>query len=143
MFEGVSGGKLRTFVVWIPILGSDGRPAADEASEMFHDVDAPQYWDGAQLLGHAIARGLRVDGWVAWDIYLFYPPEAVWTDAGPPEPQTVLAQAAGAVVAAKGTLPPRGDAAGLPAALRERVDVVGTPDDLAELLSRVAGRFAR
>ena len=51
--------------------------------------------------------------------------------------------AAGGVVAPKGTLPPKGDASQLPTVLQERVDVVGTPDELTELLSQIAGRFAR
>lgn len=96
------------------------------------------FWDGETRLGREIGRGLGVEGWVAWDIYLFYPPEAVWTDAGPPQPEAVLAQAAGVVVGAKGTLPARGDAAELPAEFRQRVDVVGKQEELTELLAQVA-----
>jgi hypothetical protein len=55
----------------------------------------------------------------------------------------LLAQVNGAVVGAKGTLPPRGDQSRLPAEFRERADVVGEPEELAELLSQVAGRFLR
>lgn len=130
-------------MVWIPILESDARAAAIESSEMFRGIDVPQFWDGEQRLGREIARGLEVDGWVAWDIYLFYAPGAVWTDAGPPRPQAVLAQAPGGVVAAKGLLPAKGEASELPPGLRDRVDVVGTPAELPELLSEVAAKFGR
>jgi hypothetical protein len=143
IFDGASGDKWRSFVVWLPILGGDGQSVALETGEVFRGVDVPQYWDGKQRVGKEIGRGLGVEGWLAWDIYLFYPPDAVWSDAGPPAPDALLAQVAGAVVGAKGTLPPRGDQSLLPAEFRERADVVGEPEELAELLSQVAGRFTR
>jgi hypothetical protein len=129
--------------VWLPILGGDDRAVAVEASELFKGIDVPQFWDGETRLGRDIGRGLGVEGWVAWDIYLFFPPDAVWTDAGPPQAAAVLAQAAGVVVAAKGTLPPRGDASELPAEFRERVDVVGKQEELTELLAQVAARLTK
>jgi hypothetical protein len=65
IFDGASGGKLRSFVVWLPILGGDGQTVALETGEVFRGVDVPQYWDGEQRVGKEIGRGLGVDGWVA------------------------------------------------------------------------------
>jgi hypothetical protein len=125
-------------VVWIPMLDGDELPAAREASAQLAARDVPQYWDGAQLLGKQVAHSVGAPDWTAWDIYLFYPPGARWTDQGPPPPAAVLAQVAGVVVAAPGTLPAVGDPARLPEALRGKAIVAGEQRDLTTLLARVA-----
>jgi hypothetical protein len=133
-------------VVWIPMLDSDERPAADEASGLFGDAGLPQFWDGEQRLGVEVARSVGAPTWVAWDVYLFYRPGAEWTDAGLPPPDAALAQASnergGGVIAARGTLPPRGDQAGVPERLAGRAVMAGTYAELAPLLSEVAARFS-
>ncbi len=120
------------------MLPGDDRAAADAASAAF---DAPQFWDGDRKLGAAVARSLGVDDWIAWDIYLFYPPGARWDDHLP-APTVALAQIKGVVVATKGALPPAGDADAIPARWRERADVVGEQADITELLVRAAQRAA-
>jgi hypothetical protein len=130
-------------VVWIPILPSDDVSAAEEARQQFRDVAAPQFWDGEQMLGLEVARSLAVPDWVAWDIYLFYPPGVEWTDSGLPAPEAVLVQALGAVVGAKGTLPARGDQSRLPPGFGDRGVVVGEQPELPDLLAQVAVPFAR
>jgi hypothetical protein len=133
-------------VVWIPMLDSDEREAADRVSAMFGDAAVPQFWDGGQLLGKEVASSLGIADWVAWDVYLFYRPGAAWTEAGLPPPAAALAQASsergGGVVAATGTLPPRGDQAGLPDRLRGRAVMAGSYAELPRLLEEVALRFA-
>ena len=128
------------------MLDSDERPAADEASALFRGGGTAQFWDGARLLGEEVARSIGVHEWIAWDIYLFYGPGAEWTDAGLPVPAAALAQAGnasgGGVIATRGTLPPRGDQAGLPAMLRERAVLAGAYAELPDLLAQVAGRFS-
>jgi hypothetical protein len=133
-------------VAWIPMLDSDERGAADRSSALFRGGGVAQFWDGEQLLGVEVARSLGMGSWVAWDIYLFYGPEAQWTDAGLPPPAAALAQAGsdrgGGVAAMKGTLPPRGDQSVLPETLRGRLVLAGDHAELPALLARVAARFA-
>ena len=128
------------------MLDGDEQPSAVKASEAFRDRAIPQFWDGDKKLGHEVARSLGAEGWTAWDIYLFYPPGAEWTDKGMPAPEAALAQAGGVVIGTKGLLP-AGDASRLPKRLRERlgdrIDVVGEQSDLEVLLSRVAVPFAK
>lgn len=129
-------------VAWIPMLGPDDRDGAVEMSRMYADKPIPQFWDGERLLGKEVSRSLGVDrAKVAWDIYLFYPPGAEWTDAGLAPPEKVIAQAAGVVIGAKGTLAPEGDQSRLPRWAQGRADVVGEQRDLGELLSRIAVPF--
>ena len=128
------------------MLDSDERAAADKVSAMFADGGVPQFWDARQLLGVEVARSLGVPQWVAWDVYLFYGSDAEWTEVGLPPPAAALAQAGsdrgGGVVAARGTLPPRGDQSRLPDMLRNRAVVAGAYADLPALLAQVARRFA-
>jgi hypothetical protein len=128
------------------MLDSDERPAAGEAGAMFGDAGVPQFWDGDRRLGVEVARSVGAPTWVAWDVYLFYRPGAEWTDAGLPPPAAALAQASnergGGVIAVRGTLPPRGDQAGVPERLAGRAVMAGTYAELAPLLSAVAARFS-
>jgi hypothetical protein len=133
--------SLTPIVVWIPMLDADELPGADEASARFRDLVVPQFWDGSQKLGLEVGRSVGVEGWMAWDVYLFYPPGAEWTDAGLPAPEAALAQAGGVVVGTKGTLAPAGDQGRLPKVMRGRADVVGEQAELEALLSRVAEAF--
>jgi hypothetical protein len=130
-------------VVWIPMLDADELPAAVEGSEIFRGTPATQFWDGEKKLGAEVARSLDASAWKAWDVYLFYPPGAEWTDQGLPAPEGALAQAGGVVVGTKGTLPAVGDGSRVLPALRGRMDVVGEQEDLAALVARVAEPFAR
>ena len=106
---------MSTIVAWIPMLESDDRASAVDMTSTFSDKPIPQFWDGERLLGREVSRSLGIDpSKVSWDIYLFYPPDAEWTDAGLPPPEKVIVQAMGVVLGAKGTLPPKGDQSRLP-----------------------------
>ena len=103
-------------MVWIPILPGDDTSAAVEQSQQFRDVAALQFWDGGQKLGREVARSLAVSDWVAWDIYLFYPPGVEW-QGGLPPPEAVLVQANGVVVG-EGNPAPQGGPVELAAGLQ-------------------------
>jgi hypothetical protein len=120
------------------MLDSDERPAAEAMSAMYADVPVPQFWDGEKLLGREVSRSFGTTGRAAWDIYLFYPPDAEWTDAGLPPAEKAIAQSGGGVIGIKGTLPPEGDQTNVPEWGKGLVDVVGQPDELAALLTEIA-----
>lgn len=84
--------------------------------------------------------GIEIDK-ASWDIYLFYPPEAEWTDAGLPPPEKVIVQAMGVIIGAKGTLPPKGDQSRVPKWAEGRADVVGAQSELADLLTALVVPF--
>jgi hypothetical protein len=126
-------------VAWIPMLDSDERSDAEEMSSTYADKPVPQFWDGEKLLGLEVSRsmGIGIER-AAWDIYLFYPPEAEWTEQGLPPPAKVIAQSMGVIIGAKGTLPPKGDQSGIPGWAAGRADVVGDQSELAALLTAIA-----
>lgn len=124
------------------MLDSDDRDSAVEMTSTFADKPIPQFWDGERLLGKEVSRSLGVDATHAsWDIYLFYPPEAEWTDAGLPPPSKVIAQAMGVVIGGKGTLLPKGDQSELPKWAEGRADVVGEQHELGQLLTAIVVAF--
>jgi hypothetical protein len=135
--------SLTPIVVWIPMLDADEQPAAEEASARFSGLAVPQFWDASKRLGKEVGRSIGAPEWTAWDVYLFYPPGAEWTDAGLPQPEAALAQAGGVVVGTKGALPPAGDQSRLPKRMAGRADVVGEQANLEALLSAVAEPFAK
>lgn len=120
------------------MLDSDERAAADEQSAQFADLAVPQFWDGKKLLGWEVSRSFGITERAAWDIYLFYPPGAEWTDAGLPPAEKAVAQAQGGVVGIKGTLPPKGDQSNVPEWGKGLIDIIGEPSELATLLSAIA-----
>jgi len=117
------------------MLDGDERPAADKERLAFTDV--PQFWDGAQRLGKQLAKDLGAgDDWIAWDIYLFYPPGAA-LDA----PAAALAQAGGVVIATPGLLPAARDQSHLKKRFRGHAVVVGDQAYLGTLLAKAAASF--
>ena len=120
------------------MLDSDERAAADEQSAQFADLPIPQFWDGKKLLRWEVSRSFGITERAAWDIYLFYPPGAEWTDAGLPPAEKAVAQAQGGVIGIKGTLPPRGDQSNVPEWGKGLIDIVGDPSELSALLSAIA-----
>jgi hypothetical protein len=143
MLDGSTTRSLLTMVVWIPMIDGDGLSAASKASERFRGLPIPQFWDSQQKLGKEVARSIGAPEWTAWDIYLFYPPGAEWTDRGLPAPAAALAQLDGVVVGTKGTLPPLADQSRLSKRMSGKVDVVGEQSNLEALLTQVAEPFAR
>ena len=141
MFSGAEA-RVRSIVVWIPMLDDDERGAANDASAMFAGTGAPQFWDGAKAFGREVGRSVGAPEWAAWDIYLFYPPGARWDVHGLPAPAAALAQWGGVFVASPGTLPPAPDQSRLPDKWRGKAIVVGEQADLAALFTRVADAFA-
>jgi|SRR5580692_11684541 hypothetical protein len=124
------------------MLDSDELPEAETAAQAMRDRPVSEYWDGDKRYGAEIARSLGMTGWTAWDVYLFYPPGATWTDAGMPRPEAALAQAGGVVVATKGTLPAVVLDNELPPAVRAAADIVGNQTDFDALLGQVVAPFA-
>jgi copper chaperone CopZ len=77
-------------VVWIDILPSDDEAAVTRAATLFDDPRVTQFHDPARRAGAALARGL-LDEPPAWDVYLCYGPDALWSDP-PPAPADWLHQ---------------------------------------------------
>lgn len=70
---GLTPSQVSVLAVWIDMLRTDGRPAAERAAAIFEShPEVPQFHDPNQLAGAAVASALGAPGRVAWDMYLFF-----------------------------------------------------------------------
>lgn len=124
------------------MLDADERPSAEAMTSTYADKPIPQFWDSERLLGQEVSRSLGFNpSNASWDIYLFYPPDAVWTDVGLPLPDKMIMQTMGVVIGAKGTLPPKGNQSRMPRWAEGRANVVGEQSELGELLTAIVVPF--
>jgi hypothetical protein len=72
-------------IVWIPMLPGDSARAAQAATALVSDARARHYFDPERRAGRAIAGRMGGEGKIAWDMYLFFAPDATW-EAEPPLP---------------------------------------------------------
>ena len=73
------------------MMSGDTCKAAQKAFKEFKDVRVKQFYDPQQLSGRAFAASLGHSDKVAWDMYLFYPPRAMWGEL-PPPPEVFMHQ---------------------------------------------------
>ena len=67
------------------MLPEDSLEAALPSIKFLNDNRIQHFYDPNQHSGKEIAVSVGWEGRIAWDIYLFYPPNIEWTDI-PPEP---------------------------------------------------------
>ena len=72
-------------LIWIDMLPTDNRKAADKIARGFRDPRLRHFHDSRTHLAGNAFRGDIVKRGPAWDIYFFYDKDAVWKDA-PPNP---------------------------------------------------------
>ncbi len=82
------GAPVRVSCVWIDMLTYDGQAAASLAADkMDRDPRVRHFYDARRLCGQTVARSLGAEtGKIAWDVYLLYGADAVWTGDLPPMP---------------------------------------------------------
>ena len=72
-------------IVWINMLSGDSEEIAQKSARNLNDRHVLHFYDSNKYSGKVVAEAV---GWaekIAWDIYLFYRPDAEWFDL-PPEP---------------------------------------------------------
>ncbi|MBA2543978.1 MAG: hypothetical protein H0V17_30325 [Deltaproteobacteria bacterium] len=130
--------KIRTYVIWIPMLDAEEISEVPSASQ--NVGVSPQYFDGSMKIGNGLGRNAGLDETV-WDVFFFYPPGVKSNENGLPFPEHGIAQQGGVVVATPGTLPPLPDQSRMPRELRGKVIVVGDQKNIEELLRKAADAF--
>jgi hypothetical protein len=78
-----TGGNIRVFVVWEPVLATDFAAPSTATLARISDVRASQYWDRNRVLSHLL--GERDRSTVVWDSIAVYAPGTLWEDT-PPKP---------------------------------------------------------
>lgn len=65
------------------MLPEDSLEAALPSIKFLNDCRLQHFYDPNQRSGKAIAISVGWEGKIAWDIYLFYPPNVEWIDIVP------------------------------------------------------------
>lgn len=78
----VTDSSLRVYIVWLPMLRSDHKADAEEASGEFTDSRVSYFWDSEKILGEAYSDRLNLFR-TAWDVYLLYGRAARWEVPAP------------------------------------------------------------
>jgi hypothetical protein len=130
--------KIRTYVVWIPMLDADEASEVPAASKSIGV--SPQYFDGAMTIGNGVGRDGGLTETV-WDVFMFYPAGVTSNANGLPFPETMIAQQGGVVAGTPGTLPALPDQSRMPRELRGKVVVVGDQKNFEDLLRRAGENF--
>jgi hypothetical protein len=92
------GARVRVYVVHEPVIGGTDKdiPAA---AELLHTTAARHYWNSTGDFGRQMSQVLGLlhgsRPVYAWDIYMIYPPNAVWNGKDPPLPGVLMHQLSG------------------------------------------------
>lgn len=85
--------RLRVHFVWLDILDSDNKEAAQKAANRIHDPRVTHYWIPDDALTHEFAPVLGMDPEArAWDVFLLYDEDATWESDALPEPASYMYQ---------------------------------------------------
>jgi hypothetical protein len=92
------GTRIKVYVVHEPVIGGSEKdiPAA---AELLHTTLARHYWNPTGDFGRQMSQVLGLlhgsRPVYAWDIYMIYPPNAVWSGPDPPQPSYLMHQLPG------------------------------------------------
>lgn len=93
LFENISHSQLRGHLIWTPVLDQDDYVSAETLAQTVQDSRISTYWDEEHTFGLALRDALKLTTFIAWDIYLLYPPETSWPQgSNPPLPSLWMHQ---------------------------------------------------
>lgn len=92
------GARVKVYVVYVSVLGGTDKdiPAA---AKLLRTTNARHYWNPSGNFGRQMSHVLGYwngSRWVyAWDTWLIYAPDAVWSGSAPPPPAFLMHQLSG------------------------------------------------
>ncbi|MGH8132424.1 MAG: hypothetical protein ACRETG_04160 [Steroidobacteraceae bacterium] len=90
--------RVRVYVIHEPVIGG-GEQDIPAAAELLQTTLARQYWNPTGDFGRQMSKALNFwngHRWVyAWDTWLIYPPDSVWSGEAPPKPAWLMHQLGG------------------------------------------------
>src|SRR5271168_4078268 len=78
-----AGQRVRTFVIWEPVLPTDWSSPSTAALRRISDLRAAQFWDRGRLISHSMGEHNRRT--IVWDDIAVYAPGVQW-EGQPPKP---------------------------------------------------------
>jgi hypothetical protein len=93
-----SSAPVKVYVVFEPVIGGQAKDIA-AAAALLRSPTSKLYWNPTGDFGRQMSHVLHYwngHEWVyAWDTYLIYRPDAIWSAATPPEPAFLMHQLGG------------------------------------------------
>ncbi|MBC8029118.1 MAG: hypothetical protein H7Z16_03325 [Pyrinomonadaceae bacterium] len=86
ILEAHPSAKLRVYVVWFSMIGTDARSRWGWTGGVLNDARAVHFWDEKKRVGRFYAGKdpESDDPDVVWDAYYLYGPDAEWTTTAAP-----------------------------------------------------------
>ncbi len=73
-------------ILWTPILRSDSRTTAQEATRFLQDPRAEHFWDLWRFANRTYAKQFSTPIEESWDLFVVYAPQMMWNNALPNPP---------------------------------------------------------
>src|SRR5882757_6501679 len=90
--------RIKVYVVHEPVIGG-GEKDIPAAAELLHTTLARHYWNPTGDFGRQMSQALSLlhgtKPVYAWDVWMIYPPNAVWNGKDPPQPAFLMHQLPG------------------------------------------------
>ena len=132
--KSVSDGRVKAYVVWLPIFGGDFRGEARKLSNSFRDKRVSYFIDAKSETGKLWERVLRTERLIAWDVYLLYAAGSNWEEE-PPQPAFWMHQLGGVTKA------PTFNEGTFRAKLKDMLDEMKAPPTTAQPNAKVKVEF--
>lgn len=81
--------RIKTYVVWGPMLGEETEDDAEEASKFLNDPRSTHFWTGEHDLAEMLKEPVGLTDELAWDVFLVFAPGVTWNDR-PPKPDYLM-----------------------------------------------------
>lgn len=86
VLDAIADERLRVYVVWAPIDEGDDEESARMDTRLISDPRATHFWAGNLALPQAYKGLLGTKNSVAYDVFLIFPPGALWQEPAPLPP---------------------------------------------------------
>ncbi|MEM7586220.1 MAG: hypothetical protein AAF560_22705 [Acidobacteriota bacterium] len=83
VLDKIDDDRLRTYVVWGPMLGEETEADAPKGSVFLNDPRSSHFWTGAHTLVEALQDPIGLEDEPAWDVFLVYGPGVQWGETPP------------------------------------------------------------
>lgn len=84
--DAIADERLRVYVIWAPVDEGDDEESARRNTRLIPDPRATHFWAGNLALSQAYKAPLGVKTSVAYDVFLIFPPDALWQEPVPIPP---------------------------------------------------------
>lgn len=90
VLEHIADPNLRVYVVWEKIRVDDSRQHALKSAAFAGDPRVTNFWSEKRVIGEIFRETAGFKTSPAWDVFMVFPPEAVWEKGAAPAPKAMM-----------------------------------------------------